>query len=182
VLLLLLTADVNTSFLFFYCCEEVPNEVLLLLLFPVFLVLLLSTYFWFLSTVPFYKAVVVLLVVVVAFVLVVTMFNIPLVFGAVIMILHIFSYVFHGFPSLIQVACGLNHTLAVSADGNTVWAFGDGDYGKLGLGSSTAKTSPQVIDALSGTGIRKVCCGTQFSVVLTKDVRLFSFGQGIIGV
>ena len=77
-----------------------------------------------------------------------------------------------------QVACGLNHTLAASADGNTLWAFGDGDYGKLGLGSSTAKTSPQVVEALSGIGIRKVCCGTQFSVVLMKDGRLFSFGQG----
>lgn len=44
----------------------------------------------------------------------------------------------------VQVACGLNHTLVVSADGLSVWAFGDGDYGKLGLGNSTAKSSPQV--------------------------------------
>lgn len=43
-----------------------------------------------------------------------------------------------------QVACGLNHTLVVSTDGMMVWAFGDGDYGKLGLGNSTAKSSPQV--------------------------------------
>lgn len=42
------------------------------------------------------------------------------------------------------MACGLNHTLVVSADGMMVWAFGDGDYGKLGLGNSTAKSSPQV--------------------------------------
>jgi alpha-tubulin suppressor-like RCC1 family protein len=47
------------------------------------------------------------------------------------------------------VACGLNHTLAVSADGSMVWAFGDGDYGKLGLGNSTAKSSPQVSYALN---------------------------------
>lgn len=47
-----------------------------------------------------------------------------------------------------QVACGLNHTLVVSADGMMVWAFGDGDYGKLGLGNSTAKSSPQVPAAL----------------------------------
>lgn len=46
--------------------------------------------------------------------------------------------------ALCQVACGLNHTLVVSADGTMVWAFGDGDYGKLGLGNSTAKSSPQV--------------------------------------
>ena len=43
-----------------------------------------------------------------------------------------------------QVSCGLNHTMCVSADGSTVWAFGDGDYGKLGIGSTAAKSSPQV--------------------------------------
>lgn len=108
-----------------------------------------------------------------------------------------------------QVACGLNHTLVVSADGMMVWAFGDGDYGKLGLGNSTAKSSPQVgaaglwgtlhlwnyqymivyecflriwiiqkVDILCGINIKKVACGTQFSVALTKDGRVFTFGQG----
>lgn len=43
-----------------------------------------------------------------------------------------------------QVSCGLNHTLVLSLDGMAVWAFGDGDYGKLGAGSSTAKYYPQV--------------------------------------
>ncbi|XP_055971788.1 probable E3 ubiquitin-protein ligase HERC1 [Sorex fumeus] len=76
-----------------------------------------------------------------------------------------------------QVACGLNHTLAVSADGSIVWAFGDGDYGKLGLGNSTAKSSPQKIDVLCGIGIKKVACGTQFSVALTRDGHVYTFGQ-----
>ncbi|XP_047218559.1 probable E3 ubiquitin-protein ligase HERC1 isoform X5 [Girardinichthys multiradiatus] len=76
-----------------------------------------------------------------------------------------------------QVACGLNHTLVVSADGTMVWAFGDGDYGKLGLGNSTAKSSPQKVDVLCGIGIKKVACGTQFSVALTKDGKVFTFGQ-----
>ncbi|KAM5242070.1 putative E3 ubiquitin-protein ligase HERC1 isoform 18-T27 [Hipposideros larvatus] len=76
-----------------------------------------------------------------------------------------------------QVACGLNHTLAVSADGSMVWAFGDGDYGKLGLGNSTAKSSPQKVDVLCGIGIKKVACGTQFSVALTKDGHVYTFGQ-----
>ncbi|XP_024118845.1 probable E3 ubiquitin-protein ligase HERC1 isoform X2 [Oryzias melastigma] len=76
-----------------------------------------------------------------------------------------------------QVACGLNHTLVVSADGMMVWAFGDGDYGKLGLGNSTAKSSPQKVDVLCGIGIMKTACGTQFSVALTKDGKVFTFGQ-----
>lgn len=42
------------------------------------------------------------------------------------------------------VACGLNHTLCISMDGNSVWAFGDGDYGKLGLGNTVTKSTPQV--------------------------------------
>ncbi|XP_055518701.1 probable E3 ubiquitin-protein ligase HERC1 isoform X3 [Leucoraja erinacea] len=76
-----------------------------------------------------------------------------------------------------QVACGLNHTLAVSADGMMVWAFGDGDYGKLGLGNSTAKSSPQKVDVLCGIAIKKAACGTQFSVTLTKDGHVYTFGQ-----
>jgi len=46
--------------------------------------------------------------------------------------------------SVGQVACGLNHTVCVSFDGNLVWAFGDGDYGKLGLGNTATKSTPQV--------------------------------------
>ncbi|XP_051890412.1 LOW QUALITY PROTEIN: probable E3 ubiquitin-protein ligase HERC1 [Pristis pectinata] len=79
--------------------------------------------------------------------------------------------------SIGQVACGLNHTLVVSSDGMTVWSFGDGDYGKLGLGACTVKCCPQRIEALCNKGVKKVACGTQFSVVLTKDGRVFTFGQ-----
>ncbi|XP_029920656.1 probable E3 ubiquitin-protein ligase HERC1 isoform X2 [Myripristis murdjan] len=76
-----------------------------------------------------------------------------------------------------QVSCGLNHTLVLSSDGMTVWAFGDGDYGKLGTGSCTAKCYPQKVEQLCNKRIKKVCCGTQFSVVLASDGRVYTFGQ-----
>ncbi|XP_028317880.1 probable E3 ubiquitin-protein ligase HERC1 [Gouania willdenowi] len=76
-----------------------------------------------------------------------------------------------------QVSCGLNHTLVVSLDGMVVWAFGDGDYGKLGTGSSTAKYYPQRVESLCNRGIKKVCCGTQFSVALACDGHVYTFGQ-----
>nr|XP_015798394.2 probable E3 ubiquitin-protein ligase HERC1 isoform X1 [Nothobranchius furzeri] len=76
-----------------------------------------------------------------------------------------------------QVSCGLNHTLVVSLDGMAVWAFGDGDYGKLGTGSSTAKYYPQKVEQLCNKGIKKVCCGTQFSVALACDGHVYTFGQ-----
>jgi E3 ubiquitin-protein ligase HERC1 len=78
----------------------------------------------------------------------------------------------------LQVACGLNHTVCVSTDGQSVWAFGDGDYGKLGLGNSTAKSTPAKVEGLSGIGVKKVACGTQFTVALTRDGRVFTWGQG----
>lgn len=79
------------------------------------------------------------------------------------------------------MACGLNHTLCVSLDGNSTWAFGDGDYGKLGLGNTLAKSTPAKVDALSGLGVKKVACGAQFSVALTRDGCVFTWGQGDSG-
>lgn len=55
-------------------------------------------------------------------------------------------------PAFFQVSCGLNHTLVLSLDGTAVWAFGDGDYGKLGAGSSTAKYYPQVSQVTTSAG------------------------------
>ncbi|XP_071450243.1 probable E3 ubiquitin-protein ligase HERC1 [Hetaerina americana] len=78
--------------------------------------------------------------------------------------------------SIGYVACGLNHTICISSDGYTVWSFGDGDYGKLGLGNCITKSSPHKIESLIGA-VKKVCCGTQFSVFLTKDGRVFTCGQ-----
>lgn len=75
------------------------------------------------------------------------------------------------------VACGLNHTLCLSADGLAVWACGDGDYGKLGLGNTTRVLVPTKVEALEGIPVKKVLCGAQFSVALTKDGRVFTWGQ-----
>ncbi|XP_076465936.1 putative E3 ubiquitin-protein ligase HERC1 isoform X3 [Babylonia areolata] len=75
------------------------------------------------------------------------------------------------------VACGLNHTVCISTDGSTVWSFGDGDYGKLGLGHTTPKSVPTRIDFLRGKQIKKIECGTQFTLALTRDGRVLSWGQ-----
>ncbi|XP_065100040.1 probable E3 ubiquitin-protein ligase HERC1 isoform X2 [Paramisgurnus dabryanus] len=76
-----------------------------------------------------------------------------------------------------QVSCGINHTLVLSSDGLNVWAFGDGDYGKLGIGPCTVKCYPQKVEALCNKGIKKIGCGTHFSVVLAKDGHVYTFGQ-----
>ena len=39
------------------------------------------------------------------------------------------------------------------------------------------KSSPTEIEALKNVGVKKVCAGTQFSVILTKAGQVYSFGQ-----
>lgn len=75
-----------------------------------------------------------------------------------------------------QVSCGLNHTACVSVDGNTVWTFGEGDFGKLGLGHTTTKSTPQRVETMCNIGIKRVGCGTHVTVFLTKDGRVFTSG------
>lgn len=70
----------------------------------------------------------------------------------------------------------------MSVDGNNVWAFGDGDYGKLGIGNSTSRPAPTKVEGLSGHCVKKIGCGTQFSVVLTRDGKVFTWGQGRLHV
>lgn len=75
-----------------------------------------------------------------------------------------------------QVACGLNHTACVSQCGLTVWTFGEGDYGKLGLGYATMKLLPQRVETVCNIGVKKVGCGTNLTVFLTKDGKVFVCG------
>lgn len=72
------------------------------------------------------------------------------------------------------VACGSAHTIALSADGKTVWSFGSADNGKLGHGDTQKTSRPKAIEALQGLYIRKVAAGSQFSLALTTNgqVRL----------
>lgn len=75
------------------------------------------------------------------------------------------------------MSCGLNHTVCVSADGKQAWSFGDGDYGKLGIGNHSTKTLPARVQDLDDVDIRKVQCGTQFTAFLSTDGRVFTCGM-----
>ena len=67
-----------------------------------------------------------------------------------------------------QVSAGAAHTLVLSQDGRTVWSFGSGDNGKLGHGDTNRVYKPKAIESLTGTYIRKVVAGSQFSLALTS--------------
>ncbi|KAI5642407.1 regulator of chromosome condensation (RCC1) repeat domain-containing protein [Phthorimaea operculella] len=84
---------------------------------------------------------------------------------------------------VIQVACGSRdaQTLALTACGK-VFSWGDGDFGKLGSflgrGGSDGCAVPMNIERLNTLGVIQVECGAQFSLALTRDGEVWTWGKG----
>lgn len=56
------------------------------------------------------------------------------------------------------------------------WTFGEGDYGKLGLGHTQTKSFPQKVEAMTNVGIKKVGCGTNLTIFLTRNGEIYICG------
>ncbi|GIG24928.1 putative Ig domain-containing protein [Cellulomonas denverensis] len=81
-----------------------------------------------------------------------------------------------------QVATGDAHTLAVMTDG-TVYAWGTGDSGQLGLGDMTQALEPTAIDreAFGGEDVVQVVAGSAHSVALTSGGAVYTWGANARG-
>lgn len=89
-----------------------------------------------------------------------------------------------GFDAAVTlVALGGAHACAATAAG-TLWCWGDGSCGQLGLGPAVrASSKPARVDSLSGTA-QAVACGANFTLVCTTS-GLFAFGangDGQLGI
>ena len=69
-------------------------------------------------------------------------------------------------PHFVHVSCGDSFTVAVARDG-TAWAFGSGDYGKLGVSGGGSKSVPTSLPA-SMSGLAGLCCGTNHTIAHTQ--------------
>ncbi|XP_017782464.1 PREDICTED: E3 ubiquitin-protein ligase HERC2 isoform X2 [Nicrophorus vespilloides] len=80
---------------------------------------------------------------------------------------------------VVTVSCGSGdaHTLCVTSQGR-VYSWGDGDYGKLGRGGSDGSKIPRLIERLQNVDIIDVFCGCQFSMALSRDGKVYSWGKG----
>ncbi|CAG5129601.1 unnamed protein product, partial [Candidula unifasciata] len=80
---------------------------------------------------------------------------------------------------VIQVACGSRdaQTLALTDEG-VVYSWGDGDFGKLGRGGSEGCNVPHPVERLTGQGVIQIECGAQFSLALTKQGQVWTWGKG----
>ncbi|KAG5682891.1 hypothetical protein PVAND_012209 [Polypedilum vanderplanki] len=76
---------------------------------------------------------------------------------------------------IIDVACGDTHTLCVNDQGK-VFAFGDCDFGKLGVGTTNGAQVPILVESLSN--IKNVYCGSHFSMAISCDGNsIYTWGK-----
>ena len=82
------------------------------------------------------------------------------------------------------IAAGGYHSMVLKEDGS-VWATGDNEYGQLGDGSTTAKTSMYVATSASMQvatgGAKAVAAGNGHSLVLGKDGSVWAAGRNDYG-
>jgi alpha-tubulin suppressor-like RCC1 family protein len=83
-------------------------------------------------------------------------------------------------PSNIQsIISGSNHSFAVSSNGD-VWAWGDNQYGQLGIGTKINVTNPVKATNLSGFTAIYVD-GANHAIALKSDGSLYGWGYNISG-
>lgn len=74
-----------------------------------------------------------------------------------------------------DIACGCDHSLLLSKDGGFVWAFGKGEFGKLGQGENMSDLhEPTMIEALCGVGIDSIYATNNCSFAVLKNGRVMS--------
>ncbi|KAI9318649.1 regulator of chromosome condensation 1/beta-lactamase-inhibitor protein II [Dichotomocladium elegans] len=101
------------------------------------------------------------------------------------------TFVVQSSPALVtatrvmDIACGLDHTVFVTED-QSIYAMGWGADGQLGLGTTTDRDEPTRLRVSFGATIKKLTGSTDFTLALTDDGRLWTwgnseYGQGMTG-
>jgi alpha-tubulin suppressor-like RCC1 family protein len=80
--------------------------------------------------------------------------------------------------TIIDVAVGSSHTLALASDG--LYAWGDNTYGQLGLGSVPQQFLPSAV-VISGKNISAISTSQTSVLALTSDNILYSWGNNANG-
>ena len=85
---------------------------------------------------------------------------------------------------IVQISAGGAHSMALDSEGN-IYAWGWGGEGQLGNGENNNSNVPILVKkegtGLEGKTIKKVMAGGMFSMVLTSDGSLYSWGKNSYG-
>ncbi|MFA6867165.1 MAG: hypothetical protein WCR54_06570, partial [Clostridia bacterium] len=79
----------------------------------------------------------------------------------------------------VSVACGVRHTVAIDNNGN-LYSWGNNEYGQLGLNTTVSSLTPQHIK-MSGINFIEIACGEDFSLALSDNGKLYSWGHNNCG-
>ena len=82
--------------------------------------------------------------------------------------------------SLSLIACGGVHTLFVTRETGRLLATGSNSCGQLGIAGGDI-FKPVVVDGLKHVRISFAACGEEFSLVVSVEGRVFSFGLNNVG-
>lgn len=76
---------------------------------------------------------------------------------------------------ITQMACGIDHVLALSSNGD-LFSFGLNSRGQLGLGDILPQTQPTLIKALAGIKTLSIACGHWHNLALSEFGDVYSWG------
>jgi len=80
----------------------------------------------------------------------------------------------HDLNNVVAIDAGMRHSLALKSDGS-VWAWGLNNFGQLGDGTTTNKSSPISVPGLSN--IIDIAAGTQYSYALDANGQIWQWGD-----
>jgi alpha-tubulin suppressor-like RCC1 family protein len=86
---------------------------------------------------------------------------------------------FAGGSNWKQVACGLEHTIAIKTDG-TLWTWGRNNSGQLGVNDTSNRSTP-VTTFAGGTNWRTCAAGYRFCAAIKTDGTLWTWGRNSYG-
>ena len=81
---------------------------------------------------------------------------------------------------VVAVSAGYCHSLALIADG-VVFSWGEGESGCLGHGTKRNRSRPGKIEALEGQHVIAVSAGRSYSLAVTANGALWSWGDACFG-
>lgn len=74
-----------------------------------------------------------------------------------------------GINVIVQIACGLKHTVALTNNGE-LYAWGSNNEGQLGLGRSTQmEIKPKLLHSLTAVPIAFIACGGYHTIAISKS-------------
>jgi alpha-tubulin suppressor-like RCC1 family protein len=80
----------------------------------------------------------------------------------------------HGLTNVVAVEGGIQHTIALRADG-TVWTWGDNGLGQLGIGQGPDSPTPVQVTSLSN--VVAVAAGSRCSYAVKSDGTVWGWGR-----